>query len=97
MKLLDFLNSTYRVKNYFITKFGCSRDVEKRVDERYYKKVLLYSNVLKNKSLSKSAFIGLRSKSRKIRAIEYLYYWSSQIRILNDVSSFVLKKVHSLI
>ncbi len=95
-KLLGFLESTYKVKNHFITKVGCSQDVQNKVEKRYYKKVLFYSNVLKNKSLSKSAFAGLRSQSEGIRVIEYLYYWSSQIKILSDISSFVLKKFHSL-
>ena len=95
-KLLEFLESTYKVKNHFITRFGCSQEVKTKVAERYYKKVLFYSNVLKNKSLSKSTFTGLQSQSGKIRVIEYLYYWSSQMKILGDVSSFVLKKFHSL-
>jgi glycosyltransferase involved in cell wall biosynthesis len=95
-KLFEFLESTYKVKNHFITRFGCSQDIKDKVSERYYKKVLFYSNVLKNKSLSKSAFVGLRSQSASIRFSEYLYYWTSQIKILNDVSSYILKKFHSL-
>jgi glycosyltransferase involved in cell wall biosynthesis len=96
LKLLHFIDSTYKIKNHFIDKFGCTQIVKGKIAEGYNKKVLFYANVLKNKSLSKSAFAGLRLQSGKIRLIEYLYYWSSQIRILRNISSFILRKVLSL-
>jgi hypothetical protein len=95
-KLLEFLESTYKVKTHFIAKYGCSKEVEKSVAERYYKKVLFYSNVLRNKPLSKSAFTWLKSNQGNLRFIEYLYYWSSRIPVVSGISSFILKKIHSV-
>jgi glycosyltransferase involved in cell wall biosynthesis len=95
-KLLEFLNSTFKVRNHFIARYGCSEEVKKRVAERYYQKVLLYSNALKNKSLAKDAWVWLRTRQSNIRWIEYLYYWSSRVRVINDISSLILKKFHLL-
>lgn len=93
-RLLEFLNSTYKIKNHFIDKFGCSYEVKRRVNKRYYRKMLFYSNVLRNRSLAKISFERLYLESEKIRIAEYLYFWSSQVKILNSITSFVLRKLH---
>jgi glycosyltransferase involved in cell wall biosynthesis len=95
-KHLLFLNTTYRIKNHFITKFGCTAEIQKKVNERFHRKELFYGTVLKDSSLTKSAYAWLKSEFVKISWIEYLYYWCTRERLLRGISSILLKKFHSL-
>jgi len=95
-KLLDFLNTTYNVKNHFINKYGCTDEVKLLVEERYFKKVLFFANVLHNKILAKVAFNWLSANSRKIRIVEYLYFWTTQSAMINNLSSVLIRKLRLL-
>lgn len=78
-KKFNFYKSSYAVRFYYISKYGCSESTKKIVLANYYKMILYYSFLFRDKINAKKAFDNLRriETDRKGKKL-YHYYLSSR-------------------
>jgi glycosyltransferase involved in cell wall biosynthesis len=92
-KQLNFINSIYTVKQYFINRYGCKEETKKKVEEMYLKRKLIFAVKSHDPLLARDSYLQLK-KIKKINIanrLKYTFYFIISKSLMKPLSRFIIK------
>jgi len=86
-KRFAFLESYFKVKQYFINKYGCSNNIQKQINEEYHLKRLKLAFATYNKDIAFASFNSITQKKFDY----WFYYMGSKSKLINKIVLFYFK------